>query len=48
MTVAGGFLLTGIDLHAGMPTYWVLTEGPPVTIFGVVITWLAVRLPDLA
>lgn len=43
VTVAGGLLLTGIDLHAGMPTWWTLAEGPPVTLGGILITWLVLR-----
>jgi len=42
-TVAGGVLLTGIDLHADMPTWWTLAEGPPVALMGIVITWLVLR-----
>ena len=43
VTAAGGVLLTGIDLHAGMPTWWTLCEGPPVALIGVLITWLVLR-----
>lgn len=42
-TIIAGLLLTGIDLHAGLPTYWVLWEGPPVTVIGILITWLVLR-----
>lgn len=42
-TVVGGVLLTGIDLHAGMPTWWTLSEGPPVGLGGILITWLVLR-----
>ena len=45
VTGVGGVLLTGIDLHAGMPTWWTLTEGPPVALIGAVITWLVLRSP---
>jgi hypothetical protein len=43
VTIVGGVLLTGIDLHAGLPTYWILWEGPPIAVVGVVITWLVLR-----
>ena len=42
-TAVGGLLLTGIDLHAGMPTWWTATEGPPVALIGILITWLILR-----
>lgn len=42
-TVVGGVLLTGIDLHAGMPSWWTLAEGPPVALIGLLITWLVLR-----
>lgn len=45
-TVVGGLLLTGIDLHAGLPTYWTLTEGPPVAILGLLLVWLVRRIPQ--
>lgn len=41
--VVGGVLLTGIDLHAGMPSWWTLAEGPPVALIGLLITWLVLR-----
>lgn len=43
-SAVGGVLLTGIDLHAGMPTWWTVTEGPPVALIGVLITWLILRI----
>jgi hypothetical protein len=42
-TAIGGVLLTGIDLHAGMPTWWTLVEGPPVALMGLLITGLILR-----
>lgn len=44
-TVVGGLLLTGIDLHAGLPPYWILTEGPPVALIGLLLVWLVRRVP---
>jgi hypothetical protein len=32
-----GVVLLGIDLYAGMPWYWTVSEGPPVAMFGVVL-----------
>ncbi len=45
-TAIGGLLLLGIDLHAGMPAYWTLSEGPPVTLIGCILTWLVGRSPS--
>ena len=45
VTALGGALLTGIDLHAGMPTWWTLSEGPPVTLLGCLMVWLVQRVP---
>jgi hypothetical protein len=45
-TVVGGLLLTGIDLHAGLPPYWTLTEGPPITVLGLLLVWLVRRIPQ--
>jgi len=43
-----GALLLGIDLHAGLPTWWVAMEGPWVLAIGVVILALERRIesPD--
>ena len=40
-----GVMLFAIDLHAGMPTFWTLGEGPPVILFGLVIAFLIRSLP---
>jgi len=40
MNVMFGVVLVGIDLHAGMPMYWTLAEGPPVSAFGVALLYL--------
>lgn len=42
-SVVAGVVLTGIDLHAGMPSYWTVGEGPFVTVAGLLITWLTLR-----
>ena len=46
MDVVFGILMTFIDIHAGMPTSWIVTEGPPVAGFGVAILYLSRSLPD--
>lgn len=43
-TVVGGLLLLGIDLHAGMPAYWTLAEGPPVVVIGCLLIWLVGKI----
>lgn len=35
-----GLLLLGIDLHAGLPGWWVFMEGPWVAALGVALLWL--------
>lgn len=35
-----GVLVTGIDLHAGMPWFWTVSEGPPILAVAVVQLWL--------
>jgi hypothetical protein len=39
-----GVLLLGIDLHAPMPLWWTLAEGPWVIVIGLVLVGLARRL----
>lgn len=43
LDMIAGVLLLGIDLHAGLPLYWVLAEGPPVFFYGGVL-WILARL----
>ena len=43
VTALGGLILLGIDLHAGMPSYWTLGEGPPVALLGCLMVWLTLR-----
>jgi len=40
-TLVMGIVLTGIDLHAGLPIWWVLGEGPPVILVGVLLIGLS-------
>lgn len=47
-TAAFGALLLGIDLHAGLPSWWLLGEGPWVLLIGLVIVRLCATLqPDV-
>jgi hypothetical protein len=45
MNVVFGALMLGIDVHAGMPWYWSLCEGPPVLAFGVLLLALLRSVP---
>jgi hypothetical protein len=36
-----GITFLGIDVSSGKPWYWTMSEGPPVTVGGLLITWLA-------
>ena len=40
MNVAFGLMVLGIDLHAGMPLFWTLAEGPPIIAFGIAVALL--------
>lgn len=40
MNVIFGMLLVAIDLHAGLPWWWTLGEGPPIAAFGVIVLYL--------
>jgi hypothetical protein len=42
--LAMGVVILFIDLHAGMPAYWTIAEGPPLVVLGGVVLWLARRL----
>jgi hypothetical protein len=48
MNVAFGILVMAIDLHAGMPLWWTLGEGPPIVAFGIVIAILNAGMPAAA
>ena len=43
-TVVCGLLLVGIDLHAGLPSYWTLWEGPPIALIGIALIALVGRV----
>lgn len=38
-----GLVMLWIDLYAGMPAFWTLSEGPPIVVLSVLMGWLAVR-----
>jgi len=40
MNVAFGLIVIAIDVHAGMPVFWTLGEGPPIIALGIVIAIL--------
>jgi hypothetical protein len=44
--IAFGLMMVAIDLHAGMPVMWTLSEGPPIAAFGVVLLHLNARVSD--
>jgi hypothetical protein len=37
-------VLLGIDIYAGMPRYWILSEGPGAIVLSVVLLVLARRV----
>lgn len=40
MNITFGLMLIAIDIHAGMPSWWTIGEGPPVVAFGIVVAAL--------
>lgn len=45
MNILLGGMLLAIDLHAGMPTWWTLAEGPGIIALGVMLAWLLRSVP---
>ena len=45
VNVIFGAALIGIDLHAGMPTFWTLSEGPPLFVIGILMFYLLRAVP---
>jgi hypothetical protein len=39
-TIGFGLLMLCVDLHAGMPWYWTWSEGPIVTVVGLILLGL--------
>lgn len=48
MNLLFGVFMLIIDLHAGLPLWWTLGEGPPVSAFGVVVLYLCRSLKPAA
>jgi hypothetical protein len=40
-----GAVVFAIGLYAGLPPIWLWGEGPPTVLIGLVIAWLARRIP---
>lgn len=45
MNLVLGLMLLAIDLHAGMPWYWTVAEGPGLLLLGPLILYLSRSLP---
>jgi hypothetical protein len=45
MNVLFGLMLVAIDIHARMPLFWTIGEGPPIAMLGMVIGVLNRSLP---
>jgi hypothetical protein len=41
MNLCFGAMMVAIDVHAGLPLWWTLGEGPPVAAFGIVVLYLS-------
>ena len=39
-----GLMLIAIDLHAGMPAWWTIGEGPTIIVIGLLLAMLCRRL----
>jgi hypothetical protein len=44
MNVLFGVTLLAIDVHAGLPAYWIAFEGPPVIVIGLLVAFFNWRL----
>jgi hypothetical protein len=45
MNIGFGIILFVVDLHAGMPMFWTMAEGPPIMALGIVVAILNSRQP---
>jgi hypothetical protein len=45
MNIAFGVIMIAIDLHAGMPMFWTLAEGPPIIALGIALAVLNAKQP---
>ena len=48
MNVLFGVTLLAIDVHAGLPAYWIAFEGPPVIVIGLLVAFFNWRLVPAA
>jgi hypothetical protein len=48
MNVVFGIMLLAIDIHAGLPAYWIAFEGPPVVVIGLLVAYFNWRLVPAA
>jgi hypothetical protein len=39
-----GLMLIAIDLHAGMPTWWTISEGPSIIVIGLLLAMIGRRV----
>ncbi len=37
MNVVLGLMLVAIDVHAGLPAWWIVSEGPPIILTGLTV-----------
>ena len=37
MNVSLGLMLVAIDVHAGLPAWWIVSEGPPIILTGLTV-----------
>ena len=45
MNLLMGAAFVAVDLHAGMPTYWTIAEGPPLVATGALMLYLLRSVP---
>lgn len=48
MHIIYGAFLIGIDVHAGMPWFWTIAEGPGLIVAGIIVLILLRKIPDSA
>ena len=41
VNICFGLMMIAVDVHAGLPLWWTLGEGPPITALGVVVLYLS-------
>jgi hypothetical protein len=41
MNIGFGLTILGIDLHAGLPAFWTIAEGPGVVVLGAAVLYLS-------